>query len=43
MKRSSFYKFLNTAPGINAIPREENLRYFDALMTGPIQSPFEGL
>ncbi|CAJ0866675.1 7685_t:CDS:2 [Entrophospora sp. SA101] len=33
---------VNTAPGINAIPREENLRYFDALMTGPIQSPFEG-
>ena len=29
-------------PGISAIPREDNLRYFDLVIDGPIQSPFEG-
>ncbi len=29
-------------PGIQAIPHEENLRYFDVVMDGPIQSPYEG-
>jgi ubiquitin-conjugating enzyme E2 N len=30
------------APGINAIPHEDNLRYFDVVISGPSQSPFEG-
>ena len=30
------------APGIQARPHEENLRYFDVVMSGPSQSPFEG-
>ncbi|CAJ0642933.1 16446_t:CDS:2, partial [Entrophospora sp. SA101] len=30
------------APGISAIPHEENLRYFDVIIAGPTQSPFEG-
>ncbi|CAG8495565.1 1843_t:CDS:2 [Funneliformis caledonium] len=32
----------DAAPGINARPHEENLRYFDVDITGPEQSPFEG-
>lgn len=31
------------APGIVASPHEENLRYFDVVMSGPAQSPFEGV
>jgi len=30
------------APGISATPHEDNLRYFDVIMAGPSQSPFEG-
>ncbi|KDN39539.1 putative ubiquitin-conjugating enzyme E2 [Tilletiaria anomala UBC 951] len=30
------------APGIQATPHEDNLRYFDVVMDGPSQSPFEG-
>ncbi|KAJ3363662.1 Ubiquitin-conjugating enzyme 13 [Allomyces javanicus] len=30
------------APGIQATPHEDNLRYFDVVMSGPSQSPFEG-
>ncbi|WFD26767.1 E2 ubiquitin-conjugating enzyme [Malassezia nana] len=30
------------APGIVASPHEDNLRYFDVVMSGPAQSPFEG-
>ncbi|WFD19530.1 E2 ubiquitin-conjugating enzyme [Malassezia caprae] len=30
------------APGIVAHPHEDNLRYFDVVMSGPAQSPFEG-
>ncbi|RUS20289.1 ubiquitin-conjugating enzyme E2 N [Endogone sp. FLAS-F59071] len=30
------------APGISATPHEENLRYFDVIIAGPSQSPFEG-
>lgn len=30
------------APGISATPHEENLRYFDVIIAGPDQSPFEG-
>ncbi|CAG8623847.1 3697_t:CDS:2, partial [Racocetra fulgida] len=29
------------APGISAKPHEENLRYFDVIIAGPSQSPFE--
>ena len=28
-------------PGISATPHEENLRYFDVLLTGPSGSPYE--
>lgn len=30
-------------PGINAVPHEENLRYFDVSIHGPAQSPYEGM
>lgn len=30
------------APGIIAEPHEDNLRYFDVVIDGPGQSPFEG-
>jgi ubiquitin-conjugating enzyme E2 N len=30
-------------PGINAVPHEENLRYFDVTIHGPTQSPYEGI
>lgn len=30
------------APGIEAIPHEDNLRYFDVVIAGPGGSPFEG-
>ncbi|TPX49703.1 hypothetical protein SeMB42_g02508 [Synchytrium endobioticum] len=30
------------APGISAVPHEDNLRYFDVVIAGPNQSPFEG-
>jgi hypothetical protein len=30
------------APGISATPHEDNLRYFDVIISGPTQSPFEG-
>ncbi|KAF4215174.1 hypothetical protein CNMCM8980_008713 [Aspergillus fumigatiaffinis] len=30
-------------PGINAVPHEDNLRYFDVSIHGPAQSPYEGL
>jgi ubiquitin-protein ligase len=29
-------------PGINAVPHEDNLRYFDVTIHGPSQSPYEG-
>jgi ubiquitin-conjugating enzyme E2 N len=29
------------APGISAVPHEDNLRYFDVAITGPDGSPFE--
>jgi ubiquitin-conjugating enzyme E2 N len=31
------------APGISATPHEDNLRYFDVIIAGPGQSPFEGM
>ncbi|GLC39459.1 Ubiquitin-conjugating enzyme E2 36 [Pleodorina starrii] len=30
------------APGISASPSEENLRYFNVMILGPQQSPYEG-
>merc|ERR1712203_919799 len=30
------------APGISASPMEENLRYFNVMILGPAQSPYEG-
>ena len=30
------------APGISASPSEENLRYFNVIILGPAQSPYEG-
>ncbi|KAG0054629.1 Ubiquitin-conjugating enzyme 13 [Gryganskiella cystojenkinii] len=30
------------APGISATAHEDNLRYFDVIIAGPNQSPFEG-
>eukprot|EP00297_Palpitomonas_bilix_P018600 CAMPEP_0113889340 /NCGR_PEP_ID=MMETSP0780_2-20120614/13430_1 /TAXON_ID=652834 /ORGANISM="Palpitomonas bilix" /LENGTH=149 /DNA_ID=CAMNT_0000878403 /DNA_START=31 /DNA_END=480 /DNA_ORIENTATION=+ /assembly_acc=CAM_ASM_000599 len=30
------------APGITASPHEENLRYFNVVIAGPSQSPYEG-
>ncbi|KAJ3295305.1 Ubiquitin-conjugating enzyme 13 [Rhizoclosmatium sp. JEL0117] len=30
------------APGISATPHEDNLRYFDVVISGPSSSPFEG-
>lgn len=29
------------APGISAVPHDDNLRYFDVAITGPEGSPFE--
>lgn len=29
-------------PGISAVPHDDNLRYFDVLIDGPGQSPYEG-
>jgi ubiquitin-conjugating enzyme E2 N len=29
--------------GISASPHEENIRYFDVIIAGPHQSPFEGM
>eukprot|EP00275_Glaucocystis_incrassata_P001554 EC123321.1.p1 GENE.EC123321.1~~EC123321.1.p1 ORF type:complete len:152 (+),score=8.09 EC123321.1:84-539(+) len=30
------------APGISATPFEDNLRYFNVIIAGPAQSPYEG-
>ena len=32
----------DSPPGISAIPHDDNLRYFDVLISGPNESPFEG-
>lgn len=34
--------FLSAAPGISASPSEENMRYFNVMILGPSQSPYEG-
>lgn len=33
---------LSAAPGISASPSEENMRYFNVMILGPSQSPYEG-
>lgn len=32
----------NSVPGIEAVPHDDNLRYFDVKIHGPSQSPYEG-
>jgi len=32
----------DSPPGISATPHEDNLRYFDVIVSGPQQSPYEG-
>ena len=32
----------NNAAGISATPHEDNLRYFDVIITGPDSSPYQG-
>jgi hypothetical protein len=34
--------FVLAAPGISASPSEENMRYFNVMILGPSQSPYEG-
>lgn len=34
--------FKNPPPGISITPKEENIREIDILLTGPIDTPFEG-
>lgn len=33
---------MHAAPGISASPSEDNLRYFNVMILGPQQSPYEG-
>ncbi|KAA8915297.1 hypothetical protein TRICI_002654 [Trichomonascus ciferrii] len=33
---------VNPVPGISAQPHDDNLRYFDVMIDGPSQSPYEG-
>lgn len=33
----------NSVPGIEAVPHDDNLRYFDVKIHGPSQSPYEGI
>lgn len=33
---------VGAAPGISASPSEENMRYFNVIILGPEQSPYEG-
>lgn len=41
--RSDLCLGLCSAPGISASPSEENLRYFNVMILGPTQSPYEGM
>lgn len=34
--------FVGVAPGISASPSEDNMRYFNVMILGPTQSPYEG-
>ena len=33
---------MDPAPGISASPSEDNMRYFNVMILGPTQSPYEG-
>ena len=33
---------VGTAPGISASPSEDNMRYFNVMILGPTQTPYEG-
>lgn len=33
---------VETAPGISASPLKDNMRYFNVMILGPTQSPYEG-
>lgn len=35
-------KIYNYQAGISATPHEDNLRYFDVIITGPDSSPYQG-
>ncbi|KAK9078201.1 hypothetical protein SSX86_002258 [Deinandra increscens subsp. villosa] len=37
-----FVLFVGVAPGISASPSEDNMRYFNVMILGPSQSPYEG-
>lgn len=42
-KREIYCHFtLSAAPGISASPSEDNMRYFNVMILGPTQSPYEG-
>lgn len=39
---TTLFRAFYAAPGISASPSEDNLRYFNVLILGPSQSPYEG-
>lgn len=41
--RSHALTMRHSVPGIEAVPHEDNLRYFDVKIHGPSQSPYEGI
>ncbi len=36
------YSSIQTVEGVNASPYEDNLRYFNVVIQGPRESPYEG-
>lgn len=36
-------RFMHLAEGVSAQPTENNLRYFNVIITGPAGSPYEGM
>ncbi|RVW42920.1 Ubiquitin-conjugating enzyme E2 35 [Vitis vinifera] len=43
MKRETQRLLSEPAPGISASPSEDNMRYFNVMILGPTQSPYEGV
>lgn len=39
---NSLTRYVYRVPGISATPHDDNLRYFDVRIHGPVQSPYEG-
>ena len=37
------FSWILSEPGISASPSEENVRYFNVMIMGPAQSPYEGI